>query len=79
MARLETSASRAWVIASMPVSAVMCGGMEAVTRGSQIAISGIISMLPRPCFMPSSPVITTERETSLAVPEVEGMQQYSAF
>ena len=62
-------------MASIPVSAVMCAGMEAVTRGSQMAMSGIISMLPSPCFMPSSPVMTTERETSLAVPEVEGMQQ----
>jgi hypothetical protein len=52
-------------MASMPVSAVMALGMVAVTSGSRMAMSGIISMLPMPCLMPPS-VMTTERETSLA-------------
>jgi hypothetical protein len=39
-AKIETPASRAWVSASTPVSAVMCGGMVMVSRGSTIATSG---------------------------------------
>ena len=74
MLRLDTRASRAWVKASIPVSAVIFGGMVAVTAGSHTATSGTISMLPMPCLiLVSSSVMTTERLTSLAVPLVDGM------
>ena len=39
-AKIDTPASSAWVSASMPVSAVMCGGIVSVSRGSTIAMSG---------------------------------------
>ena len=39
-AKIETAASSAWVSASMPVSAVISGGIVSVSIGSTIAMSG---------------------------------------
>ena len=39
-AKIETAASSACVSASIPVSAVMCGGIESVSFGSTTAMSG---------------------------------------
>ena len=51
-----------------------------VTSGSQTAMSGIISIFPMPCFTPVPlSEITMDRDTSLAVPLVEGMQHSLAF
>ena len=39
-AKIDTAASRAWVSASMPVSAVIAGGIVSVSVGSTMAMSG---------------------------------------
>ena len=39
-AKIDTAASRACVSASTPVSAVMLGGIDSVSLGSTIAMSG---------------------------------------
>ena len=47
---------------------------------SHIAISGIISIFPIPYFNPVEfSVITIDLDTSLAVPDVDGIQQSLAF
>ena len=77
---MDASASNACVKASIPVSAVILAGIEAVTSGSQIAISGIISIFPSPCFKPVAlSEITIDLDTSLAVPLVDGIQHILAF
>ena len=73
VAQWPTKDSTAWVSASMPVAAVMCGGRPVIRLGSSAAILGtmrgstITSLLWR-----SGSEMTAATVTSLPVPAVVG-------
>ena len=71
---LATTAAIAWARASMPVLAVMVGGIEWVSRGSTRATWARRLALAMPFLRPASGSDTTEPpDTSEPVPALVGM------
>ena len=69
----ETRASINWVRASMPVPAVIAGGMATVSSGSTIATHGIMNGLRRLTLTSWEAALRTAlRVTSAPVPAVVG-------
>ena len=61
-----------WVIASMPVAAVRCGGRRRVSSGSQIADCGMSFGPANVALRPSFMMMMMPTDTSLPVPDVVG-------